>query len=218
MRPTVKICGQTRPRDVEMCARHGADILGFVVEYPRPVPWNLSAEAAKDLLEITAASRKGAETCVVTGGEPDKIYRVAALTKPNYVQLHYGETLTDTLRLVNELGKHGIKIIKALFPDTPSLEKTAEDFCAAGVYALLFDPRAPDNPARGGVFDLRVFKKLQRIVNCPVVLAGGITPENAAEAVRRSKARIIDLMTGVENSPGEKDETKVISLFRAFGK
>ena len=205
-----------RPEDVRMCVRLGADILGFVVEYPRPVPWNLSAEAAKELLTITADSRDHAEICVVTGGSPDKILSIAALLKPDYLQLHYGETLSDTIYLVSELGKRGIKIIKALFPDTSDLEKTAEEFCAAGVYALLFDPRAPDNAAKGGTADLSVWSKLQRAVNCPVVLAGGITPENAAEIAGGSGARIIDLMTGVEHSPGVKDENKVIALFKSL--
>ncbi|MCL2010978.1 MAG: phosphoribosylanthranilate isomerase [Synergistaceae bacterium] len=214
MRPAVKICGLMRPEDAQMCVRLGADILGFVVDYPRPVPWNLSAAAAKDLM---AAVGGRAETCIVTGGRADKILSVATDTKPNYVQLHFRETLPDTMRLAFELGKSGIKIIKTLFPDTPDLEKTAADFCAAGVHALLFDPRTPDNAIRGGVADISVFNKLKHAVSCPVILAGGITPVNAAELVLQSGARIIDLMTGVEHSPGVKDETKVAALFRALG-
>jgi len=202
-----------RAEDVRMCVRHGADIVGFVVEYPHPVPWNLNVETAKKLI---AAVNKPAETCIVTGGPPDKVLRLAREAKPDYIQLHCGESLEDTAYLVRELKKQGVKIIKTVFPNTPDLEKAAADFCSAGVHALLFDPRTPENAAQGGTVDLSVFEKLQRAVSCPVILAGGITPENAAEIVRQSEPQMIDLMTGVELHPGNKDESKVVALFQAL--
>ena len=211
----MKICGLMRAEDVRMCVRHGADMVGFVVEYPRPVPWNLSVKAAKELMALVAGPAK---TCIVTGGPPDKILRIATETKPDYIQLHCNETLEDTASLVKTLKGHGVKIIKTLFPNTSDLEKTAAAFCATGIDALLFDPRTPDNAVHGGAADLCVFDKLQRTVHCPVILAGGITPGNVAEMALRSKARMIDLMSGVEISPGIKDEPKVAKLFQALGK
>ena len=213
MRPIVKICGLMRAEDVRMCVRHGADIVGFVVEYPHPVPWNLSVETAKELM---ATVDEPAKTCIVTGGPPDKILRIALETKPDYIQLHDNETLEDTAHLVRALENHGVKIIKTVFPNTPDLEKTAAAFCATGVDALLFDPRTPDNPTHGGMADLSAFDKLRRAVNCPVILAGGISPGNVAEIVLHSGTRNIDLMTGVEVRPGMKDEARVIALFQAL--
>ena len=210
MRPIVKICGLMREDDVRMCARHGADILGFVVEYPKPVPWNLRAAAARTLI---AAAPKSVRTCVVTGGSVERVLRVARKTQPDYIQLHCGESLEDTVYLVRQ----GLKIIKTLFPNTPDLEQAAADFHAAGVYALLYDPRTPDNAAQGGKADLLMFSRLRQAASCPVVLAGGITPANAAEMIAAARPEMIDLMTGVEHSPGVKDETKVIELFRALG-
>ena len=204
-----------RLEDVRICVRHGVDIAGFVVDYPKPVPWNLSVQSAKELISAASGS---VETCVVTGGPPDKILSLIAETHPDYVQLHSGETLADTLRLAGELGKSSVKIIKALFPDTPDLEKTAVDFCEAGVFALLFDPRTPDNAAHGGEADIAAYRRLQSAVSCPVILAGGLTPENVAELVLKTGAPIIDLMTGVETRPGAKDEAKVIALFEAVEK
>jgi len=196
-----------------MCVRHGADIIGIVVDYPRPVPWNLDAVSAK---ELASAVNRPAETCVVTGGPTDKILRLAGEIKPDYVQLHFGEPLSEVKFLAVELKKFGVKIIKTIFPDTPALEKTGADFCEAGVFALLYDPRTPENAASGGEADLGAFMRLQRAVSCPVVLAGGINPRNAADIVRRTDARMIDLMTGVEACPGVKDEAKVAALFRAL--
>ena len=205
----VKICGLKSEGDVRMCAGHGADIIGFVVDYPRPVPWNLGAREAK---KLAAAAPPLLETCVVTGGPPDKILKTVLEIRPDYVQLHGGETLRDTMRLIDELG-NGVKIIKTLFPDTPDLQRSAAEFCEAGVYALLFDPRTPKNAASGGTADIDAFLRLKNAVSRPVVLAGGINPENAAEIIAKSGAEIIDLMTGVERAPGVKDEKKVKLLF-----
>jgi phosphoribosylanthranilate isomerase len=96
------------------------------------------------------------------------------------------------------------------------LEKTAADFCATGVHALLFDPRTPDNATDSGAADLDTFIKLQSAVNCPVIIAGGITAANVAEIILKTTPQTIDLMTGVESRPGIKDETKVISFFKAL--
>lgn len=213
MRPLVKICGIMNTHDVHMCARHGADIVGFVVDYPHPVPWNINLELAKELVAATPQSTK---TCIVTGGPPDKILRIAAEVKPGYIQLHNDESLEDTVLLVRELEKHGIKIIKTIFPNTPNLEKSAAEFCTAGIYALLYDQRTPDNAVDSGAADLPTFMRLKGTVSCPVILAGGITPENVADIISRTGAQVIDIMTGVERRYGIKDEERVSSLFRAI--
>jgi len=196
-----------------MCVRHGVDILGFVVDYPRPVPWNVSVESAKELMQAVSVP---VQTCIVTGGTPEKVLKLALQTQPNYIQLHCGETLEDTAYISDNLGKYGIKVIKTLFPHMPDLEKAAKDFSTAGVYALLLDPRTPDNAVGGGVAHLPAYTMLQRAVHCPVILAGGINPINVQELVLQTAAPIIDLMTGVERSPGVKDEAKVMAFFQAL--
>jgi len=202
-----------RACDIRMCVKHGADMIGFVVGYPRPVPWNLNIESAKALMEEAA---EPARTCVVTGGPREKILLIAMETKPGCLQLHYGESLDDFLYLSNKLNPYGVKIIKTLFPQTPDLVKTAREFCEAGVYALLFDPRTPDNALNSATADLSAYNRLKQAVSCPVFLAGGINPENVSDILLQTCAPFIDLMTGVESSPGVKDESKVIALFQAI--
>jgi len=199
-----------------MCVRHGADIVGFVVDYPRPVPWNLSVQRAGELIKSAPDSAK---TCVVTGGQTDKILRIAREIMPDYLQLHYGETLEDTVYTCERLGELGIRVIKALSPDLPDLEQAAAKFSAAGIYALLLDPRTPDNAAgHAGTADFAAYEKVKRAASCPVILAGGITPANVREAIIQTGAPVIDLMTGVESSPGVKDEATVVELFGALPK
>ena len=213
MRPIVKICGIMRTEDAHMCVRLGANILGFVVDYPHPVPWNLSLESATKLIRTVP---KPTETCIVTGGLPDKILNLVQTAKPDYIQLHTNETPKDVSYLSNKLKKQGIKIIKTLFPNTPNLKKTAKEFSDAGAYALLLDPRTPGNPITGGSANLPLYTRIRSTVNCPVILAGGINPNNVAEIIHQSTPEIIDLMTGIEQSPGIKDESKVAALFQAL--
>ncbi|MCL2332958.1 MAG: phosphoribosylanthranilate isomerase [Actinomycetia bacterium] len=213
MRPIVKICGLMRAKDLRMCHEAGADLLGFVVDYPHPVPWNLSVGLAGRLL---AGAPDDSKTCIVTSGSPEKVLHIAEELKPGYIQLHGDETPEETAYLVRELGKQNIKVIKAVFPTRPTLIEDAAAYCEAGVQALLFDPRAPETAAEGGAADLAAFRKLQSAVNCPVILAGGIDPDNAAGMVALTQAPMIDVMSGVESSPGVKDAAKVRALFASL--
>ncbi|MCL2437027.1 MAG: phosphoribosylanthranilate isomerase [Clostridiales bacterium] len=212
-KPIVKICGLMRPEDVQMCMRHGTDVLGFIVDYPNPVSWNLTVPEAKELMASVSAET---ETCVVTGGTIEQVYAVAEQLRPTYVQFHWESTPTDTARLVEQLKPLDVKLIQIIFPYTPDLEQAAIDFYHAGVFALLLDPRTPNHAEHGGTADLAVWQKVQSAVPCPVLLAGGITPENVADLVSGSDVWMIDLMTGVESAPGVKEEEKVEALFRAL--
>ena len=211
MRPIVKICGLSRLEDVRMCIRHGADVLGFVVEYPHPVPWNIGTQQAKRLI---SAVSKPVETCVVTGGDTQKVLRTALEIRPDYIQLHTRETVEETAFLAEKLGECGIRVIKTVYRDTQ--EKTVTEFSKAGIFALLLDPRTPENAEKSGKADLSTFFRFREIADCPVILAGGLDAANAAGYVQTANPRMIDLMTGVERSAGIKDENKVIALMAAL--
>jgi phosphoribosylanthranilate isomerase len=210
MRPLIKICGTTRAEDVVICSKYGADILGFVVDYPKPVPWNLSIEQAKELI---AGVPVGVRTCVVTGGSAEKIIRLTREIKPDFIQLHYKETPQDVAEVVKELSDTDIKVIKFLPVDSENLTELAIEYEQTGCYALLYDPRNPETAHEGGKADVPAYLKLKEAVKCPVILAGGITPCNVAELISQAKPPIIDLMTGVEETHGVKDEEKVKMLF-----
>ncbi len=111
----VKICGLQRAEDVRLCRTLGADLAGFVTEYPLPVPWNLTeSEAAALLPEIKPPLR----SCIVTGGSRDKIAALARRLRPHFVQLHYRETISDTLYLCKALRRQGTGVFKTL-PHAP---------------------------------------------------------------------------------------------------
>ena len=218
----IKICGLMREEDVVFCQEAGVDILGFVTEYPLPVPWNLTRQEAAGLLDRVTAPHK---SCIVTGGSPEKILDLARDLKPDLIQLHYRETLEDTKQILQALEPLGVGVIKTVPPDrlerirqfgTEDLSAIASLLEKAGVYAILADSRTPENAARRSKnLDKVLFCGLMEVSRKPVILAGGITPENIGEILEDCGASFIDVMTGVENSPGVKDREKILGLIQA---
>ena len=217
----IKICGLMREEDVVFCQEAGVDILGFVTEYPLPVPWNLTRQEIAALLARVSLPHK---SCIVTGGSPEKILELARELKPDLIQLHYRENLEETSRIVEALAPLGIGIIKTVPPGpeervrqfgTEDLSAIASLLEKAGVYAILADSRTPENAARRSKnLDKVLFCGLMEVSRKPVILAGGITPENIGEILEDCGASFIDVMTGVENSPGVKDREKILQLIR----
>lgn len=219
MNPKLKICGLMREEDVTMCCGLGVDICGFVVEYPVTVPWNLTREQCAALLTSISADSK---SCIVTGGDRDKIIGLALTLKPDLVQLHYHETLGDTFSIVHALLPYGIGVIKTI-PTSPSERHRqfgteepalcARRLCEAGVNAILVDSRGPSNAADIGTpADFSLYQRVKAATSCPVMLGGGITPENYSGIQKKAFPDAVDVMSGVECIPGIKDREKILKL------
>lgn len=194
-----------RRDNIELCEELGIDILGFVVEYPRKVPWNLTREQAKALLAVARQP-----TCIVTGGVAEKVIALAKELNPNMVQLHFKETATQTLEIAAELKKSGIKTIKAV-ADASEIEA----LCQTDIGAILVDSRTSENSATNTqTIDAELFNRIKMKSSKPLIIAGGITPDNVGSIIARTGADWIDVMTGVEHSSGVKDRTKIELLVR----
>ncbi len=223
MRPQLKVCGLMREEDVLLCCRKGVEICGFVTEYPVPVPWNLRRERCAELLPLT---RGKAKSCVVTGGEPDKLRALACSLRPDLMQLHGGESLSVTAALAEELAPLGIGVIKTV-PASPEARMrefgTADPaecgrlLSEAGVYAALVDARGPENAADTGLkADRSLFRAVRDAARCLAILGGGVRSENCRELIGQLHPAVLDVMTGVELSPGRKSEELLDSLLKAM--
>lgn len=214
----VKICGIMREEDIETCVRYGTDIVGFVVEYPVDVPWNLERERAKELIEhfrnVSKKSNQPVKCCIVSGGNVDKLEELVQFLEPDYIQMHYKENAKDVEQLKERLAGTKTQIIKTVLnvSDAPEFEKSGADI-------LLVDARNSENAANSkATIDEEIYNKVRSSVKIPVMAAGGITPENVADIVNRLQPEIIDLMTGVEDKPGQKSEEKIRNLFEELKK
>ena len=205
----VKICGLKTPEALDAALEAGADMVGFVF-FP-PSPRDLGVEAARALGErVKGRAKKVALSVDATDAELD---RVVEALKPDMLQLHGRETPE---RVAAVRSRFHLPVMKAL-----PIESRA-DLSPIRIYEkvadwLLFDGRAPREATRPGglgkTFDWTVLQDLDLAV--PFMLSGGLDASNVAEALRVTRAPAVDVSSGVERAPGEKDLDKVRAFIRA---
>ena len=215
----VKICGMMDEEDIHLCARSGADALGFVIEYPVEVPWNISRERA---LELIAKAPPFVTTVAVVGGDIEHILSIADLTLPDMVQLHGNESLDETGILVRELSRRGIRVVKALRINVDEeiriqeIIEDAREIARIGVSALLLDSKTSRMPAGTGVlFSWEIARKVRHAINVPLIIAGGLNPENVCDAIKSIRPFAVDVISGVEDEPGKKNRHKVEAFIQS---
>jgi len=209
MTTKVKICGLKTQVALDAALAGGADYVGLVF-FP-PSPRNVAPAAARAL----ADKARGRAKIVALMVDPDDalIDTVVASAAPDLLQLHGEETPERAADIRSRWGRPVMKAIKV---------ETGEDARAALRYRaaadlILFDARAPTDSTRpggnGAPFDWRTLLGVKDQV--PFMLSGGLTPDNVAEAIRATGAVIVDVSSGVESSPGEKDPELIRRFLRA---
>jgi phosphoribosylanthranilate isomerase len=199
----VKVCGLTRVDEAVACAQAGARAVGCVF-YARS-PRCVTAATAREIRRALAPE----VACVgVFVDEPfEGIMATAAHTGFTAVQLH-GSEAPEVVQL---LRREGLFVIKALFADrAPGIEAGSQYSASAylvecGRGALPGGNAQEWDWSRAGPFSKRH----------PLILAGGLTPENAAQAVRAALPDAVDVSSGVEAGPGRKDIRKVEQFIAA---
>jgi phosphoribosylanthranilate isomerase len=203
----VKICGVRTPAIVNTAADEGADYVGLVF-FARS-PRNLNFEQAASLVE--AARGKIGTVAVLVDPDDALIDRVVGEVGPDLLQLQGEESPERVAAIRTRTGKPVIKAVAIAEPG---------DVTRAAVYAdnanyLLFDAKAAPGaalPGGNGVpFDWRALNS----VATPFALSGGLTPDNVGEAIRLTGASLVDVSSGVERAPGEKDSELVRRFIRA---
>ena len=192
----VKVCGLTRAEDVIGCAAAGADLVGciFAAKSPRHVT---PAQAAA--LPRTAAKRVG----VFVEQTVPEILAIMDAAGLDLAQLH-GEHSPDDCRAIGE-GRAIRTFWPQRYPDVASLAAAMAAYAGTIRYALLDAGSA--GGGHGRTLDWAALATLAAPM--PWLLAGGLGPDNVAEAVRAAKPHGVDLNSGVESSPGLKELTAV---------
>ena len=204
-----KICGLTTPETLDAALAGGAAFIGAVA-FPKS-PRHLGPTHAATLFE---RARGKAKIVAVTVDADDLLLTALALIlKPDLIQLHGSET-PQRARQVRTLT--GAGVIKALPVRTAAGLAAAAEW-EEDVEHLLFDaipPQESDQPGSVGArFDwsLLAGRRFRR----PWFLAGGLTPDNVAEAVRQTGAPAVDVSSGVETAPGVKDAGLIAAFLEA---
>jgi phosphoribosylanthranilate isomerase len=205
----VKICGLNTESALDAALGAGADMVGFVF-FPAS-PRHVSFATARTLgLRVRSRAAKVALTVDVDDATLEAI--VDAL-QPDLLQLHGKE---PPARLAALRQRFGLPVMKAIPIETKA------DLAAMAAYTgvadrLLFDARAPRDATRpGGLgkpFDWHLLNNIKSSV--PFKLSGGLDAGNVGEALRITRAHGVDVSSGVERVPGEKDPDKIRAFVRA---
>lgn len=200
----VKICGIIQPEQGKAIAQLGATALGFICVKASP-----RYVTAQQIQAVTAQLPPVERIGVFAGAEIEEIQAIALSAHLTGVQLHGDESPSFCHQLRQLLPT--VEILKALRIRTSACLTKAATYETC-VDTLLLDAYHPQ--MLGGTGKTLDWATLQQFrPQCPWLLAGGLTPDNVQEALTQIQPDGIDLSSGVERSPGNKDLTKVAQLF-----
>lgn len=204
--PLIKICGIKTPDALDAALAARADFIGLVFfgKSPRHVDAPLAASLA-----ARAAGRVDVVGLFVDP-EPDFLASVMATVRLDHIQLHGRETPARTAAIA---ARFGVPVWKALGVNQRADVAAADAFAGAAA-RVLFDAKPPEGADLPGGNGLRIDWTILKGVRpaLPWMLAGGLDPDNVAEAVAITVAPAVDVSSGVESAPGVKDAGRI----RAF--
>ncbi|MGD9130862.1 MAG: phosphoribosylanthranilate isomerase [Candidatus Bathyarchaeota archaeon] len=203
----VKICGITRKEDLAVAVAAGADAVGFLVGVPSS-PRNLTLKRAETLLRQVPVF---VDSVVVTA--PQSINGLAEICerlKPTAIQIH-GKKSFDASEVRERI--KGTRLIKTVYVTKDALNETAIEELKAFDAVLLDSFIKGQYGGTGRVHDWNLSRQIREAVApLPLILAGGLKPENVKEGVQTVQPYAVDVASGVELRPAVKDHEKV----RAF--
>ncbi len=205
----VKICGITTQDALEASIESGASYAGFVFydKSPRAIA---AAKAAK----LIKSAKGRIQTVALVVNPAESFVEELLFDLPiDVIQLH-GEETPAFCAWLRE--RHGVKICKS-FPIESAKDFDWTDEYEEAIDLALFDAKPPKGAELPGgnavAFDWRLVANYQAF--CPWLLAGGLTPDNVAQAIEQTGAKIVDVSSGVEGQRGVKDLDKIAAFCRA---
>jgi phosphoribosylanthranilate isomerase len=204
----VKICGIKDLAAMDAALGAGADLVGLVF-FP-PSPRALTPEAPAKL--AAPARGRALVAALVVDANDGLLAQIIERAKPDLLQLHGSESPERVAAIQTRFGRPVMKAIPvaeaADLRFVPDYEAVAD--------RILFDARPPKDASRPGghgrAFDWKLLARLAR--NKPMMLSGGLTPENVAEAIRIVRPDAVDVSSGVERALGEKDQEKIANFIK----
>lgn len=200
LRTRIKFCGITRLEDALKGVELGADALGFVLApgSPRFLTAQAAAAIRRQLPPLVTA------VALLRDAPGDTVWEAIDALQPDLLQFHGAETP----EFCASFGLPYIKAVAMRGAHHP-LDQIARDY--AGAAGLLLDGHAPgEMGGQGQTFDWSSIGRLAK----PVILAGGLTPQNVAQAIRTARPYAVDVSSGIESKPGIKDSGKMEAFAR----
>jgi len=203
-RVKVKICGITREEDLAVAVIAGADAIGFLVGVPSS-PRNLTLERAERLVKQVPVF---VDSVVVTVPDSiDSLVKIYDRLRPTAIQIH-GEKPFDATVIRDKM--RGARLIKTVYVKTGNTADRAKTYSKAFDAILLDSFASGQYGGTGMIHDWKLSKQVKQIIEpTPLILAGGLKPENVKEAILTAQPYAVDVASGVELRPAVKDPKKV---------
>jgi len=206
----VKICGITNNNDLQSAVSAGADAVGFIVGVESS-PRNLSIKEAENL--ICQVPLFVSSVVVTVPKNANTIRNLCGRLNPNAVQIH-GNMDPSDLTFVKE-NFSNIFLIRAIKADPKSAKKRAIDATKTFDAIILDSYIKGKYGGTGLIHDWELSLKIKQIIHpIPMILAGGLKPENVANAIDLVHPYAVDVSSGVEKQPGIKDKKKIYNFIK----
>ena len=205
-RTRIKMCGLTRVKDIDFGVSMGLDALGFIF-YDKS-PRNVSPDFVRGV--VSKLPPFLASVGVFVNRDREEVEEIVEYCGLSHAQLHGKENYKYCERVERNASPcHVIKAFR-VSETTKRSDFTSYDDV---VHGYLLDTYSKGNPGgTGEVFDWEIIKRLD--LQRPMILAGGLTPENIKEAIQTIRPFGVDVNSGVEVEPGIKDHSKLMDLVR----
>lgn len=209
MRTRVKICGLTRPQDVQAAVQAGADAIGLVF-YPGSKR-AVTLEQARQLRQHVPAFVN--VVALFVNADPDHVRAVIEHVQPDLLQFH-GDESPETCMAYGHRYMRAFRIGGPQMDTAENVLKAVQDYPDAA--AWLFDTHSAGYGGSGVAFDHRLLAAVQASGHGrPIVLAGGLDDASIGDAIHQSRPYAVDVSSGVEDSPGIKNEQRIRSFIQA---
>jgi phosphoribosylanthranilate isomerase len=219
LKTRIKICGMRTPEDIELASLYGADAVGFITEVPVESPRKLDSDTAAAL--ISKVPKCVDSVMVIMPENSSRALELIEKVSPDIVQIHSNLSPAEleiirekadipiirTLSVPAGMGASKVQsLVKRLLYEVRELEKSGV------VDSVLLDSGiAGKTGGTGCVHDWDLSRKIAEETELPLILAGGLKPENVQEAIRAVSPYAVDTASGVETS-GKKDAVKIKSF------
>jgi phosphoribosylanthranilate isomerase len=205
----VKICGLSTPETLDVALDAGADMVGFV--FFAPSPRSVTAVAACAMAQRVRG--RALKVALTVDADDAALSEIVEALSPDLLQLHGRETPARVSAIKR---KFGLPVMKAIAVETRADLAAAADYVGVAD-RLLFDARPPRDATRpgglGAAFDWHVLEGFDP--RLPYMLSGGLSADNVGEALRITHAPGVDVSSGVERVPGQKDPDLIRAFIRA---
>ncbi len=202
----VKICGTRNMEEARMIVASGADALGFLIGLVEPNPDQIAPEEA---VEIIAQLPPSVSSVLVTQQtDPQVVADLCRRARASAVQLHGGFAPERIPALRQEVPSLTvIQVVHVTGPESRAAAQHAAKFADA---ILLDSARRSGAGGTGKTHDWNLSREIVRTCSKPVILAGGLTPENVELAIRTVGPSAVDVHSGVEDGQGNKSKEKLV--------